>query len=454
MMKKFAILLAALGILTPALAVAQDTVPRVASQNTVPREASAAASDAAEPTTAKSVAAEAKPAKRGFGSIGFDVGDWKFKFGGFMQTAFDVYGIDTADDTDMPAPHTGFAHLNARLNFDISYAKNLSMRMSLDGAGGIDLEGGTEQTIGLKDIYIDYKVVPAFRMRLGQFKPPLDLENLTSETDANFTRRSIVSTGGSSDFNVKTSLEGTALNSGFSPSRELGLSLYSDVIGADGPVGFKYSVAVTNGNKATELLNDDEMFAVYGRVELGLNNAMLTNGEKGQFLTLAGGFSYEMLDFTPDDINDNDDDDYLGHSIIAYAELRAAYAGFAFDAEYMWRSRDIYAVDRIFTMHTNAFLVQAAYMIPVEYWRLQFAYRFAGMFVSNSEDNYPEVTGWLGDLMQHTAAIAYHVENYPIVIRAEYTHLVEYTGGEYTFGDDEKDGIGNDMFSLMVQVKW
>lgn len=433
-MKKITISISTLGMLLPFAAFAQDAVPDNAAPNAVPGESAAVES------------AEDKPAKRGFDPIAFDVGKWNFKFGGFMQTAFDVHGINTSGDIEEPAPHTGFAHLNARLNFDISYNKKLSMRMSLDGAGGIDVaDGGTEQSIDIKDIYIDYKVVPAFRMRLGQFKPPLDLENLISETDAFFTRRSIVSSGGSAF------LVGTSLNTGFSPSRELGLSLYSDVIGADGPVGFKYNVAVTNGNKATELLNDDEMFAVYARLELGLNNSLVGIQNKGHFLTLAGGFSYEMFDYTPDNVEDNDDDSLIGHTYMAYAELRAAFRGFALDAEFQWRQKefgeyyDWVVYDTEYT--TCGILAQIAYTLPVEYWRFQFAYRFAAMFTLDEDG---AGNSWDGDVMQHTAAIAYLVENYPILIRAEYIHNDEYKFESW--GPD--DGIGNDIFSLMVQVKW
>ena len=77
----------------------------------------------------------------------------------------------------------------------------------------------------LRDLYFDLARYPWWTVRLGQFKQPLGLQELTSSGDQEFVDRSIASTL-------------------FAPSRELGVELY----GLNFEKTWGYEAAISNGN--------------------------------------------------------------------------------------------------------------------------------------------------------------------------------------------------------------
>ncbi|MCL2325785.1 MAG: OprO/OprP family phosphate-selective porin [Proteobacteria bacterium] len=373
--------------------------------------------------------------------IAYEVGEWRFALGGFFQTGFEALGVD--GDTipeGSDEPHVGFLNLNARLNFDLSYAKRLSVRLGLDGVANIETGGRTRQAFELKDAYVDFKAHAAARLRLGQFKPPLDLENMISETASNFARRSVVSTGGTREM-----MNRTVLNGGFSPGRQLGFSVYSDILEIE-HVGFRYHLAVTNGNRATEVFNDDGHLAFYGRVEALLMRSLLGDFRPGHFLSFAAGVAYGK---TALNLTDAEGGALRasGRQVTVSGDVRLDYAGVAVDVEALWRryehadvTHGIMDIDRL------GVLAQAAYTLPITHWRFQLGYRFAMLkpLLAGGKDLVAS------DLRQHTVALGYFFENFPLTVRLEYTH------------NDEDDivvngvprSLSNDSVLAMVQVVW
>ena len=376
--------------------------------------------------------------------ISISSGDWTFSFGGYARTGAIWKSFDGDAPKDATDHKAGFVVLNGRMNFGLKYKDLISGRISLDGAGGVNaLNGKSSGNVALKDAYLDFDIVLAFRIKAGQFKPPIDFESLTSTPDANFIEQSVVSKGGNSNLYNKTDY-----NSGFEPGRQIGVSFYSDMLEFQS-VGFRYNVAVTNGQTALSKAAEEGYFAAYGRLELGLKKSLYGDSAPGTFFTIALSGSVELREAK---IDENDDTDSLGHRYRAAGELHARYKGIEADFEAIWERYDVLDLDdslvddgkytgkrRYKALDKLGIVAQISYTLPIEYFRFQIGYRFAMMQpVMDNAKSFDSV-----DLYQHTASLGYVVENYPIIVRADYTRNDE-TGPE----------IHNDTIFGIVQVRW
>lgn len=95
----------------------------------------------------------------------------------------------------------------------------------------------------LRDLYFDITRNPRASVRLGQFKAPFGIQELTSSGDQEFVDRSIVSVL-------------------FAPSRELGTMLW----GTSFEKKFGYEVGVFNGNSRNAIANDNDKLMYVARV--------------------------------------------------------------------------------------------------------------------------------------------------------------------------------------------
>ena len=147
---------------------------------------------------------------------------------------------------------------------------------------------------------------------------------------------SLVSKGGNSNLYNKTDY-----NSGFEPGRQIGVSFYSDMLEFQS-VGFRYNVAVTNGQTALSKAAEEGYFAAYGRLELGLKKSLYGDSAPGTFFTIALSGSVELREAK---IDENDDTDSLGHRYRAAGELHARYKGIEADFEAIWERYDVLDLD-------------------------------------------------------------------------------------------------------------
>lgn len=355
-------------------------------------------------------------------------GDWDLNFGGFIQagglTLLRKPPEDAASDD-----YFGFLDFNARLDFKLTYKDFVSAKIGFDTAGAVDtVTRKSDGKFSPKDAYVDFKLARGARVKLGRFKPPKDFESLTSETASNFIQRSLVSTGGEAF--LMNNFVGSI---GASPGRQIGLSLYSDMVDF-GDVGLNYQVAVTNG------AGEDGVVSAYGRFEFALMNALYDEISPGYFLSFAVGADYHMLD-VPKSVSRSDRRlDRYGVS----GEIHARYSGLEADFGVFWLNADYFmaeeyepdtgmdAGDAVKNNGLIGIVAQASYRLDVEYWRFQFAYRFAWLDDGHQAE----------ERTQHTAAVGYYIENYPVVIRVEYTHNGEYYN------------VDNDTLAAMVQLAW
>jgi phosphate-selective porin OprO and OprP len=151
------------------------------------------AADSAAAAAKDKVSATAS-SKDGF-SIKSADGKYALRFKALIQADGRFYASDDA----IPVSNTSFLR-RARPILEATVGKYLEFRIQPDFAQG---------TTVLFDAYSDVKVSPAFAVRVGKFKPPVDLERLQSASDIVFAER--------------------ALPSNLAPNRDIGLQLSGDI---------------------------------------------------------------------------------------------------------------------------------------------------------------------------------------------------------------------------------
>jgi phosphate-selective porin OprO/OprP len=218
------IVLAAAGVLWPAAAAAQDAEERIrrleeqlravtqeldaikgqmrqpveAPASTSPAEAGAAAKAQAEAAAASGQAAELGgrvqaleqrgeqvPQARLANGLTFEDprGRWGARFTGRVQGDYRYY------DPSDAIPDT-FSVRRARLGLELTAFKDYTFYVEGEFITG-NAQGGTTQGASLTNAYLDFNWVPWARPRMGQFKPPIGLENSAPDVLTDFQERSL-----------------------------------------------------------------------------------------------------------------------------------------------------------------------------------------------------------------------------------------------------------------------
>jgi phosphate-selective porin OprO and OprP len=165
------------------------------------------AADSAAAAAKDRVSATAS-SKDGF-SIKSADGKFSLKLRGLVQTDARFFLSDSA----VPVVNNFFIR-RARPILDVVVGKHLEFRLQPDFAQG---------TTTLFDAYSDVKVSPAFAVRVGKFKPSVDLERLQSASDIVFAER--------------------ALATNLAPNRDIGLQLSGELSGGV----FGWQAGIFNG---------------------------------------------------------------------------------------------------------------------------------------------------------------------------------------------------------------
>jgi phosphate-selective porin OprO/OprP len=172
-------------------------------------------------------AGQANASKDGFSLRSAD-GNFTFRLRGYAQ--FD--GRYWVNDEQRPQTET-FLLRRVRPIFEGTVYKIFDFRIMPDFGQG--------QTV-LFDAYLEARFNPAFRVRVGKFKPPIGLERLQSATDMLFVER--------------------ALPTNLVPNRDLGVQIGGDLAGGT----VNYAVGIFNGvadlgNGDADVNNDKDLAA-------------------------------------------------------------------------------------------------------------------------------------------------------------------------------------------------
>jgi hypothetical protein len=190
---------------------------------------------------------------------------WWKRFEPFGYAKVGVFYTLPTRDEQIPGGNGGFRMLSLRLGTIYKPIDDLEVVASIEGAAPQprpeDPTSGT-RVVQLRDAYAEYKVCSGLLVRAGQFKAPFWAETLLPDGQLPFTTRSVISEG-------YTAPEFAGQREGLTLDRQVGVQLSSRRLGTKA-VGFKYAVAVVNGNGANQLLNENNTVAPVGRLELEL----------------------------------------------------------------------------------------------------------------------------------------------------------------------------------------
>ncbi len=353
---------------------------------------------------------------------------WRLELGGYMRTRFTA--IENDPDVDFVGRHDGFSLADARLELDGRLEMGLGFHLEFDGA--VERTAGTvnsprvDLVTRLKDAFTYYQPFGPLRISAGQFKPPYDIEELTSNSELLFVHESVGSRGvqGVEGYNVD----------GLSLDRQAGLQVDGDpwfpLADGDEPSGpgASYALAVTNGSSAFQNLNDNDRLAYYGRANL----------HWGEYVR-AGG-AYSINNRTRGERPDRVGVDTHGWT----ADLTVDAFGVTAIGSIMERTETPFGGEHAEGEVTaRALQGQIAYEEP--FLGFQPAYRYAWYDPSHDYDSDLGEGGFDTDTRtQHTFGLNYNAKDYPVRVMLNYTLAQQ---------QDERQ-LDNNRFDALLQLTW
>src|SRR5882724_4159024 len=188
----------------------------------------------------------------GFVQVNFEDGDVSAFEGRFGQTAID----------------DRFRLRRARINLTGDYAEQFDFKMEGD-FGQSDGTSGNRTAFSATDIWLNWHQFPAAQVKIGQYKAPFGLEQLTPDTQL-------------------LTIERTLPTGAITPDRQIGAELWGKPFTSIWPEQkdlLTYYAGIFNGNGRNITVNDNNNFMFTGRLEWTLFQDVFG---KGSFLKLGG----------------------------------------------------------------------------------------------------------------------------------------------------------------------
>ena len=186
--------------------------------------------------------------------------NWHIDASGYIHAAY--RWIQQPQNYNLAGRNNGFQLEQARVVASVAWKRWLFLRISVEGASedrlGQSFPGG-QITARLRDAYLSFSPLRALRLTVGQMVTPWDLDSMRSDAELPFVSRSVTAEG------VQPS-EGYTTR-GLGADRNLGLSLHSGFIPIPGALSLRYAAFIGNSNGQNQLLSDNNLPALYGRVE-------------------------------------------------------------------------------------------------------------------------------------------------------------------------------------------
>jgi phosphate-selective porin len=156
----------------------------------------------------------------------------------------------------------------ARINLTGDYAEQFDFKLEGD-FGQNDGTSGNRTAFSATDIWVNYHEFPAAQVKIGQYKAPFGLEQLTP------------------DYSLFT-IERTLPTGAITPDRQIGVQLWGKPLTSIWPEQtdlLTYYAGIFNGNGRNITVNDNNEFMYVGRLELQPFKDVFG---KGSFLKLGG----------------------------------------------------------------------------------------------------------------------------------------------------------------------
>lgn len=201
----------------------------------------------------------------------------KLTLGGFIQTQFEAGDVFAFEGRFQPANgeiKDRFRIRRARINVSGDYAEQFDFKLEgefaltdvgltvRDPSGATLATNSTRTSFGGTDLFVNWHRIPELNVKVGQYKAPLGLEQLTSDTKLFTNERSLVTTA-------------------LTPERQIGVQLWGKPFENLWPEQkdlLTYYAGVFNGTGRNITVNDNNEFMYVGRVEVqALKTKILNN---------------------------------------------------------------------------------------------------------------------------------------------------------------------------------
>lgn len=200
----------------------------------------------------------------------------KLTLGGFIQAQYeggDVSAFEGRFVEGAGANKDRFRLRRARINLTGDFAEQFDFKVEgefeqsdlgitvRDAAGKTLASNSTRTAFGATDIFINWHRFPEFNVKIGQYKAPFGLDQLTPDTKLYLTERSQVT-------------------SALTPERQLGVTIWGKPLASVFPEQkdlLTYSAGIFNGNGRNFSVNDNNEYMYVGRVEVQPFKAKIFN---------------------------------------------------------------------------------------------------------------------------------------------------------------------------------
>src|SRR6059036_4137905 len=193
----------------------------------------------------------------------------KLVLGGFIQMNFEDGDVSAFEGRfGQTAIKDRFRLRRARITLTGDYAEQFDFKMEGD-FGQSDGTSGNRTAFSATDIWVNWHQIPALQVKVGQYKAPFGLEQLTPDTSL-------------------LTIERTLPTGAITPDRQIGVELWGKPFTNLWPEQkdlLTYYAGIFNGNGRNINNNDNNNFMYVGRLESTLFQDVFG---KGSFLKLGG----------------------------------------------------------------------------------------------------------------------------------------------------------------------
>jgi phosphate-selective porin OprO/OprP len=194
----------------------------------------------------------------------------KLVLGGFVQVNFEDGDVSAFEGRfGQTAIKDRFRLRRARINLTGDFAEQFDFKMEGD-FGQSDGTSGNRTAFSATDIWVNWHQIPALQVKVGQYKAPFGLEQLTPDTSL-------------------LTIERTLPTGAITPDRQIGAELWGKPLTSIWPEQkdlLTYYAGIFNGNGRNITVNDNNNFMFAGRLELQPFKGKIA-GQKS-FLKLGG----------------------------------------------------------------------------------------------------------------------------------------------------------------------
>jgi len=368
--------------------------------------------------------------------------EFKLTLGGFIQAqleAGDVAAFEGRFQSANGEIKDRFRIRRARINVSGDYKEEFDFKLEgeftqsdvgftvRDAAGRTLGSNATRTAFGGTDLFANWHRFPELNIKVGQYKAPFGLEQLTADTKLFTTERSLVTTA-------------------LTPERQIGVMLWGKPFATLWPEQkdlLSYSVGAFNGTGRNITTNDNNEFMYVGRLEVMAMKTKILNQEVGVKFGADGLSSRDDAGNTISPALRENSDGSISSFNLPSAGERTAYGfdasvrfgPFDFVGEYLHQrlsTRTVNGIAPLFDgFHSDGYYLQGSYFVIPK--KLQLVSKYESFDPGQFNDD---------DIHSITGGVNYYIKGDDIKILANYIHTwSDFRDGKPAFQHSEFDQV-------------